>query len=77
MLYFPRGFVHEAKTNEKEHSLHITLSCFQRNTWGDLLERLVPRALQIAIEEDIEFRKGLPLNYLQYMGVANEDMVIQ
>lgn len=75
MLYFPRGFIHEAKTTADVHSLHITVSACQRNTWGDLLEKLIPRALQIAIEEDVEFRTALPLNYLHYMGVANEDMV--
>lgn len=36
---------------------------------------MVPRALQIAIDEDVEFRRGLPREYSSYMGIANSDMV--
>ncbi|EDO39118.1 predicted protein [Nematostella vectensis] len=53
----------------------MTLSTYQKNTWGDFLEMLVPQALQVAFEEDPEFRQGLPLNYLNYSGVANSDTV--
>lgn len=73
LLYFPRGTIHQGCALEDAHSLHITVSCYQKNTWGDLFEKLVPRALQIAMEEDIEFREGLPLDYLSYMGLANSD----
>ena len=37
--------------------------------------QLLPGALQIALEEDLEFRQGLPLNYLNFMGVANSELV--
>ncbi len=40
-----------------------------------LSSQLVPAALEIAMEEDVEFRKGLPLDYLTYMGVQNSDKV--
>jgi len=33
--------------------------------------KLLPAALETAIEEDVEFRRGLPLDYLQYAGVAH------
>lgn len=36
---------------------------------------MVPRALQIAIDEDVEFRRGLPREYSSYMGIAHSDMV--
>lgn len=36
---------------------------------------MVPTALEIATEEDVEFRQGLPLDYLSYMGVQNSDKV--
>ncbi|KAG0410333.1 hypothetical protein HPB47_012545 [Ixodes persulcatus] len=42
LLYFPRGFIHQACTGETSHSLHLTLSTCQRNTWGDLLEKVRP-----------------------------------
>ncbi|RXN32234.1 bifunctional lysine-specific demethylase and histidyl-hydroxylase NO66-like protein [Labeo rohita] len=34
---------------------------------------LMPASLEIAMEEDVEFRKGLPLDYLQFMGVQNSE----
>ena len=37
--------------------------------------QLLPGALQVAFEEDLEFREGLPLNFLNYMGVANAEVV--
>lgn len=39
MEYF-RGFIHQAKTVDGEHSLHITISCQQLNTYGDLLKHV-------------------------------------
>ncbi|KAM3602300.1 uncharacterized protein V6R79_001594 [Siganus canaliculatus] len=73
LLYFPRGFIHQGDCLPDAHSLHITISSFQKNSWGDLLQKLVPAALEIAMEEDVEFRQGLPLDYLTYMGVQNSD----
>lgn len=77
LLYFPRGIIHQAKTSKDIHSLHITLSTYQRNTWGDFLKKCIPRALEIAIEEDVEFRKSLPLQYAQYMGVSNAEINVE
>jgi len=74
VLYFPRGTIHQADTPSDTHSLHITLSTYQKNAWVDFMEKLIPGALQIAFEEDLEFRQGLPLNYLNYVGVANSDL---
>jgi len=73
MLYFPRGIVHQANVAEDDHSLHITLSTYQRNTWGDLMGKIVQGAIDIAQEEDEDFRHGLPLDYLKYMGVSHSD----
>lgn len=70
MLYFPRGFIHQAETVEGKHSLHLTVSMYQKTSYADLLEALVPVALQRAINSDIRFREGLPLNIHQVMGCA-------
>ena len=56
-----------------EHSLHVTISTYQKNSWGDLLERVIPNALQTAIKEDVDFRRGLPTDYKLYMGLQNSD----
>ncbi|KAL4630418.1 bifunctional lysine-specific demethylase and histidyl-hydroxylase NO66 [Arapaima gigas] len=73
LLYFPRGFTHQGDCLPDAHSLHITISSYQKNSWGELLQKLVPAALEMAMEEDVEFRQGLPLDYLTYMGVQNSD----
>ncbi|KAL5463803.1 hypothetical protein EMCRGX_G032738 [Ephydatia muelleri] len=36
--------------------------------------QLVPAALQSAITEDLELRRGLPTDYLQYMGIVSSDV---
>lgn len=71
LLYFPRGYIHQGDTIDSEkHSLHVTVSAYQRNSWGDFLEKLIPATLNKAIESDKRFRQGLPLDYLQYTGFA-------
>lgn len=76
LLYFPRGFIHQAIACDDTHSLHITVSCYQKNSWGDFLMKLLPGAIEIAMEESVEFRRGLPINYLVNNGVAfdNEEL---
>ncbi|PNF17005.1 Ribosomal oxygenase 1 [Cryptotermes secundus] len=73
LLYFPRGTIHQGRTVPGIHSLHVTLSCYQRNTWGDLMEKVITAAVRVAMEENIEFRRGLPQDYLNFMGVAHSD----
>ncbi|CAL8072348.1 unnamed protein product [Calicophoron daubneyi] len=81
MLYIPRGFIHQACTPSDRHSLHITVSTYQKHTWGDLLSSLLPVALQSAIESNVSFREGLPVGFLRHLGcfaanmnsVASED----
>jgi len=73
LLYLPRGVVHQAHCLEDTHSLHLTVSCNQHNTFADLLELALPRALEITIEEEVECRRSLPPGYLDYMGVVHAD----
>lgn len=40
LLYFPRGFIHQGDCHPDAHSLHITISSFQKNSWGDLLQKV-------------------------------------
>ena len=73
LLYMPRGTIHQGNCLEEAHSLHLTVSCHQLTSYGDLLEKLLPLALKTAMKEDIEFRRGLPNNYLQHLGLANSE----
>lgn len=40
LLYFPRGFIHQGDCLPDAHSLHITVSSYQKNSWGDLLQKV-------------------------------------
>ncbi|KAG6977190.1 hypothetical protein JG688_00000620 [Phytophthora aleatoria] len=68
VLYFPRGVVHQACTDEKEFSTHVTISVYQHNTWANFLEVALPRVIRQAFDSDVSFRKGLPVDYLSVMG---------
>ena len=73
LLYFPRGFIHQGNTVDNTHSLHITISTYQKTSWVDLFEKLLPETLEKAAEIDPEFREGLPVGYLNYMGLVFSD----
>lgn len=74
LLYFPRGTIHQAEALDSTHSLHLTLSVYQKNAWADLLQAAVPEAINRAIESDVKFREGLPRDIWDHMGVARADV---
>lgn len=45
LLYMPRGYIHQGNTLDDCHSLHLTVSCYQQTTWGDLFKTLLPKAV--------------------------------
>ncbi|KAK5643293.1 hypothetical protein RI129_007138 [Pyrocoelia pectoralis] len=73
LLYFPRGTIHEGFTDPEAHSLHITISVYQKTSYVDLMEHVLKYTLSAAASDDVEFREGLPLQYLQHCGFANDD----
>lgn len=73
LLYFPRGVIHQANTVSGNHSLHITLSVYQKQSFGDFFEQLVAGAVQEATDNDVEFRKGLPLDFHRNLGLLYSD----
>ena len=52
-----------------------TLDPYRSSNCYEISLQLVPTALQIAIEENVEFRQGLPRDYLSYMGIAHSEEV--
>lgn len=74
MLYFPRGYIHQGVTIDGEHSLHITVSMYQKHSWADLFEKLIPSALEIAIGENVKFRRGLPFDIYDNFGIVNSEV---
>ncbi|EEC45501.1 predicted protein, partial [Phaeodactylum tricornutum CCAP 1055/1] len=71
VLYMPRGWIHQACTIDGTdgYSLHLTVSAMQQWAWADLMELLLPEALQSAASGDSTMlRQGLPRGFLNYMG---------
>ncbi|KAB0799651.1 hypothetical protein PPYR_07531 [Photinus pyralis] len=73
LLYFPRGTIHEGFTDPETHSLHVTVSVYQKTSYVDLMEHVLKYTLSTAASDDVEFREGLPLQFLQHSGFANDD----
>ncbi|XP_062554229.1 bifunctional lysine-specific demethylase and histidyl-hydroxylase NO66 [Armigeres subalbatus] len=73
LLYFPRGIIHQASTVPGHHSLHVTMSVYQKNCWADLLEIFFPHALAQAAENTFELRRGIPLDLHQHFGIVHSD----
>ncbi|OQR93849.1 nucleolar protein [Achlya hypogyna] len=73
LIYFPRGFIHQAQSPDDVDSLHVTVSTGQQNSYGNLLETLLPQAVTNAIGQTLDFRKSLPRDYLGYMGAIHSD----
>ncbi|KAI4502905.1 hypothetical protein M0802_001949 [Mischocyttarus mexicanus] len=71
MLYIPRGTIHQGLTSIDSHSLHLTLSVYQKNAWCDLLEKLIPDALEKAITNDSVYREGLPIDFWRHFGYVH------
>ena len=70
LLYMPRGTVHQACCVPGAHSLHVTISTNQFNTWADILELAFPQALQAAVAEVPALRRCPPPDLLDALGVA-------
>jgi len=77
LLYMPRGWIHQACTlkDNNQHSLHLTVSAMQQWAWVDLLEMVMPDAVEAAAMSDssTSLRQGLPRGFMEYMGVMYEE----
>ncbi|XP_044078379.1 ribosomal oxygenase 2 [Siniperca chuatsi] len=65
LLYFPRGTIHQANTPAGvDHSTHLTLSTYQRMSWGDLLLDIFPSLLCDSSRTEVGLREGIPRRLL-------------
>ncbi|KAL9642751.1 hypothetical protein ABK040_009828 [Willaertia magna] len=77
LLYICKGVIHQAvTTSEDEHSLHVTVSISHQTSWQNYLEKALPMALELATNENVAFRKALPIGYSEYMGTYNAERVM-
>nr|DBA34404.1 TPA: hypothetical protein GDO54_001963 [Pyxicephalus adspersus] len=68
LLYFPRGVIHQADTPaSSSHSTHVTISCYQNTSWADYIQDLMPALLHDAANENVNLRKGIPLQQLLHL----------
>ena len=71
ILYFPRGWIHQAEGVGDVPSLHLTVSTAQQQTWYDFLEVFVQHLLQRGFEENVNLRRTLPIGYARFMGLMH------
>lgn len=66
LLYFPRGTIHQASTPAGvDHSTHLTISTYQRTSWGDVLLDIFPNLMFDSSKTEISLREGMPRQLLQ------------
>jgi lysine-specific demethylase/histidyl-hydroxylase NO66 len=79
ILYMPRGWIHQACTlkHSDEHSLHLTVSAMRQWAWVDMLDLIMPDALEAAASNEISssLRQGMPRGFLDYMGAVHDNTV--
>lgn len=75
LLYFPRGWIHQANTVEGHHSLHVTLSMYQKTSFADLFEEIMNKTMTKAIANEASFRYGLPLDIWHNFGASYVNLV--
>lgn len=74
LLYLPRGVIHQAASQASGHSLHITVSTYQKHTYYDFMLAMLPDLLAAARAADSShtLRRGLPLRLYDFAGVLHE-----
>jgi hypothetical protein len=68
MLYFPRGTIHYGVTCSDHGSHHVTVSTYQKTSWADVLGDALQAALAELAAADVDFRRGMPVNWTRQLG---------
>jgi hypothetical protein len=69
LLYIPRGMIY-TNTADSGPATYLTLSTYQNQSWCDLLSATFSDTLDSICRQDVDFRRGLPINYLSLFGCA-------
>lgn len=65
-LYLPRGTVYQnGAIVTNTHSTYLAMYTYQQASWGDYLQSIFPSLIKEAMESDVDFRRGLPINFLK------------
>ncbi|EGT52635.1 hypothetical protein CAEBREN_31833 [Caenorhabditis brenneri] len=73
MIYIPRGYIHQARTDSKVHSLHVTVSTGRQWSFANLMEKIVPEAIGALTDNRHKLRRGLPIGLFDMGGVIDLD----
>ncbi|KAI1719545.1 cupin superfamily protein [Ditylenchus destructor] len=73
LLYLPRGFIHQAKTDAQIHSHHVTVSVCRNFTYSHVLQNGLTQYLEAMTERSQQLRKSLPPMLLDMIGTADVD----
>lgn len=65
MLYLPRGTVHSATSDKEQHSTHVTISTYQRQSGYDFISSTTQQLLDDLALKMLRLRQGLPLKYFE------------
>lgn len=71
VLYMPRGMVHQGRTPAHTHSLHITFSANQMNSWADLFLRATTHSIETLAANHMHWRRAVPKEFFDVMGEMN------
>ncbi|XP_026272321.1 ribosomal oxygenase 2-like [Frankliniella occidentalis] len=66
LLYLPRGTVYQnTSIVTNTHATHLVVYTYQKASWGDYLQSVFPSLIKEAVDSDLDFRRGLPINFLK------------
>lgn len=69
LLYLPRGIVnYGVAESTTPFSHHLTVSTYQSTGWYRLLDKVMSTAIGRAAQASEDYRAGLPVGFLEYMG---------
>jgi hypothetical protein len=75
-LYVPRGWAHQEEAclrPDGKASLHLSVQTNHENSSAEVLELIIPQALEQLIQTQISARTTLPRHVLSYMGVTSSE----
>jgi len=69
LVYIPRGCIY-THNEPSEAYQYLTLSTYQNQAWCDFLSTAVSETLDNISRTNLDFRKGLPINFISLFGSA-------
>jgi lysine-specific demethylase/histidyl-hydroxylase NO66 len=80
-LYIPKGWLYYVENggDAGQHAMFMKICFCESSNVSELLQLIVPQAMAVAVDSNIDLRKSLPRHYYKYIGVSasesNEEVV--